>query len=88
MFNQVDDPTDLIFFLFMMVMWKVTLFSDEFLKLCPQGVGRGDAGEDINECMFMPDACTGGDCINTDGSFRCECPPGYVLDSTGKACIG
>lgn len=46
-----------------------------------------DTGEDLNECLFMPDACSGGDCINTDGSFRCECPMGYILDSTGKRCV-
>lgn len=61
--------------------------SEEFNKLCPQGPGRADTGEDLNECLFMPNACDGGDCINTDGSFRCECPAGYVLDSTGKRCI-
>lgn len=47
-----------------------------------------DSGEDLNECAFMPHACDGGDCINTDGSFRCECPAGYVLDGTGKRCMG
>lgn len=35
----------------------------------------------------MPDICSGGDCINTDGSFRCECPPGYVLDDSGRRCV-
>lgn len=61
---------------------------DEFLKLCPQGIGRYDTGADLNECEFMPNACTGGDCINTDGSYRCICPPGYVLDNSGKKCVG
>lgn len=64
------------------------MFTEEFWKLCPQGAGRMDTGEDLNECEFMPHACDGGDCINTDGSFRCECPAGYVLDGTGKRCIG
>ncbi|RZF38291.1 hypothetical protein LSTR_LSTR007889 [Laodelphax striatellus] len=61
--------------------------SDEFNRMCPQGRGRLESGEDLNECSFMPNACDGGDCINTDGSFRCECPTGYILDSTGKRCI-
>lgn len=59
----------------------------EFAKLCPEGPGRMETGEDLDECHFMPDACSGGDCINTDGSFRCECPMGYVLDSTGRKCV-
>lgn len=37
--------------------------------------------------MVLSDVCAGGVCINTDGSFRCECPIGYVLDSTETICI-
>uniref|UniRef100_A0A8D8X304 Fibrillin-2 n=1 Tax=Cacopsylla melanoneura TaxID=428564 RepID=A0A8D8X304_9HEMI len=61
--------------------------SEDFTKLCPEGVGRGDKGEDLNECALMPTACQGGECINTDGSYRCECPVGYVIDDTGKICV-
>ena len=43
---------------------------------------------DLNECVLFPGICTNGRCINTDGSYRCECAPGYVLDSSGRVCVG
>lgn len=41
---------------------------------------------DIDECVNNP--CVNGQCINTDGSFRCECPMGYNLDISGIRCEG
>lgn len=32
--------------------------------------------------------CTNGRCVNTQGSFRCECVEGLTLDSTGRTCVG
>ncbi|UYV63504.1 FBN1 [Cordylochernes scorpioides] len=42
---------------------------------------------DINECMIDPLLCKNGFCINTDGSYRCECEDGYVLHPSGHFCI-
>ncbi|KAE8294149.1 Fibrillin-2 Fibrillin-2 C-terminal peptide [Larimichthys crocea] len=62
-----------------------------FNTLCPFGhgvlPGPGDAREDMNECLDNPGICQNGICINTDGSFRCECPFGYNLDYTGVKCV-
>ncbi|XP_039984544.1 fibrillin-2b [Xiphias gladius] len=62
-----------------------------FNTLCPYGHGAlpgpDDAREDMNECLDNPGICQNGICINTDGSFRCECPFGYNLDYTGVNCI-
>ncbi|KAM9367882.1 fibrillin-2 [Phaethornis superciliosus] len=62
-----------------------------FQDLCPYGHGAipgiDDTREDVNECLESPGICSNGHCINTDGSFRCECPMGYNLDYTGMHCI-
>ena len=42
---------------------------------------------DVNECLVDENLCDEGDCINTQGSFKCECPTGYVLSSDGKKCV-
>ncbi|RVE49628.1 hypothetical protein evm_005760 [Chilo suppressalis] len=43
--------------------------------------------KDLDECKVRPDVCRDGRCVNTDGSFRCECAAGYTLDATGLACV-
>ena len=42
---------------------------------------------DIDECSLIDDCCINGKCINTDGSYMCECPNGYHLDSDGHTCV-
>ncbi|KAF3829509.1 hypothetical protein GH733_003773 [Mirounga leonina] len=65
--------------------------SAAFQELCPFGHGAvpgpDDSREDVNECAESPGVCTNGLCVNTDGSFRCECPFGYSLDFTGIRCV-
>nr|CAD7591983.1 unnamed protein product [Timema genevievae] len=41
---------------------------------------------DHNECSETG-MCANGLCINMDGSFKCQCNNGYILSSTGHACI-
>lgn len=28
-----------------------------------------------------------GRCLNSEGSFRCECPPGLAIDLDGRVCV-
>ncbi|NXP21813.1 FBLN7 protein, partial [Scytalopus superciliaris] len=46
--------------------------------------------QDLNECEVFqrdggPRLCAHS-CVNLPGSFRCSCPPGYVLLGDGKSC--
>ncbi|KAK9408907.1 fibrillin-3 [Crotalus adamanteus] len=56
---------------------------------CPRGYARrkGVSCEDVNECDVFPGVCPNGHCVNTAGSFRCECPEGLTLDGSGRTCV-
>ena len=43
--------------------------------------------EEIDECALMPTMCTHGRCLNTPGSFECQCDRGYVYDEDSHQCI-
>lgn len=43
---------------------------------------------DVNECEVFPGVCPNGQCVNSKGSFHCECPEGLTLDGTGRVCLG
>lgn len=42
---------------------------------------------DIDECLDYPCNTNASDCINTFGSFRCICPPGFTGDLCNDGCI-
>ncbi|KAJ7372937.1 hypothetical protein OS493_015393 [Desmophyllum pertusum] len=44
-----------------------------------------NAGQDIDECLSSNGFCTH-QCVNTAGSYRCECSTGFYLDSNGRSC--
>ncbi|KAI4874235.1 hypothetical protein NFI96_020690 [Prochilodus magdalenae] len=57
---------------------------------CPKGYKRMNSthcqAKNINECL-MPGICKHAECLNTKGSYRCTCKPGYMLDPARSHCV-
>nr|XP_036671646.1 latent-transforming growth factor beta-binding protein 1 isoform X3 [Drosophila suzukii] len=49
-------------------------------------LGLDDECEDIDECQDKNGGCSHR-CLNSEGSFKCSCPPGYELESDQKTCV-
>ncbi|XP_019849179.1 PREDICTED: signal peptide, CUB and EGF-like domain-containing protein 1 [Amphimedon queenslandica] len=56
--------------------------------LCPPGLRTtfGLYCYDVNECIVANGGCDHL-CINTRGSYHCECYNGYILDTASRKCI-
>ena len=48
---------------------------------------RGANCTDVDECLDVAN-CINGRCINTEGSYQCECLEGFELNPTGVGCVG
>nr|XP_020455549.1 latent-transforming growth factor beta-binding protein 1 isoform X2 [Monopterus albus] len=55
---------------------------------CPQGYKRINSSycQDVDECQLQG-VCPNGNCVNTMGSYRCMCKPGYVPNLMFTTCI-
>lgn len=57
------------------------------IRCCEHAVITNESlGADIDECEAIPALCDGGQCVNTIGSFKCECPPGMERDEETNEC--
>ncbi|PKU27693.1 multiple epidermal growth factor-like domains protein 6 [Limosa lapponica baueri] len=51
-----------------------------------QALGKGEAPADVDECQVHNGGCQHR-CVNTLGSYYCECKPGFRLHTDGRTCI-
>ncbi|XP_067881626.1 epidermal growth factor-like protein 7 isoform X4 [Heterodontus francisci] len=52
---------------------------------CRPGWAGSTCSIDVNECRSRVQLC-GQRCVNTPGSYRCKCLPGYTLNVDGRSC--
>lgn len=77
-----------------LVYWVITLHLLTYIEVCQQSrfwlstcmILKLSA--DIDECTENGKICLNGECINTPGSHRCQCNPGYQLSPDGAFCLG
>ncbi|KAJ8248501.1 hypothetical protein GJAV_G00242700 [Gymnothorax javanicus] len=67
---------------------SIPISGTRYTMECPQGYKRVNNSycQDINECQLQG-VCPNGMCMNTMGSYRCTCKPGYIPDPSLRTCI-
>ncbi|CAG9791106.1 unnamed protein product [Diatraea saccharalis] len=64
----------------------VALYYERYFLKMNSDDEMDDGFLDINECVEDRGLCRGGRCVNTPGSFRCECAPGMELAPDRFSC--
>ncbi|VTJ87897.1 Hypothetical predicted protein [Marmota monax] len=63
------------------------LASQEALSLGPEAeMANSLPGDDQDECLLLPGELCQHLCVNTVGSYRCACFPGFALQDDGRTC--
>ncbi|XP_077889517.1 fibulin-2 isoform X2 [Ictidomys tridecemlineatus] len=63
------------------------LASQEALSLGPEAeMANSLPGDDQDECLLLPGELCQHLCVNTVGSYRCACFPGFTLQDDGRTC--
>uniref|UniRef100_A0A8C6RAX4 Fibulin-2 n=1 Tax=Nannospalax galili TaxID=1026970 RepID=A0A8C6RAX4_NANGA len=66
---------------------EVEMASPEALSLSTEAeLPNSLPGDDQDECLLLPGELCQHLCINTVGSYRCACFPGFVLQDDGRTC--
>ncbi|XP_021357401.1 fibulin-1-like isoform X2 [Mizuhopecten yessoensis] len=60
---------------------------DRKFRECCIGAVNETVDNDIDECELHPGVLCSHSCVNTLGSYRCECESGYSLHSDARTCI-
>nr|A0A1U9VX91.2 RecName: Full=Glycerotoxin paralog 1; Short=GLTx paralog 1 [Glycera tridactyla] len=71
--------------------WATVKETDAPCTSCVPGfqlTSRGYCSQDLNECNRNNGGCTNGKCINTEGSYHCDCDRGYLATSSRTKCEG
>lgn len=69
-------------------LWADTVYFRFNVKAVRLGLTRCFVFSDVDECEESLALCSGGRCRNTEGSFLCDCPPGFTVDEDGTSCVG